>query len=245
MLSGRAGKSKDFFYLRRKIMRYLMLSLLLVVLFSAAAAQTREQVMAEYETLKQRAEQLENMILQPGKEDTNAARLENAEVFRILPRGKYAEHLFNRGGGAFYSFTKRSHSYNQTPQITLEQNQFGVGFAGADYGFISDLGEIPLSEINRESSGVRYLAEYQPPTEDAKARAENSKIRNGLEVEGQIYKRRVPAIIGHSYVLRAISFDEADVLVAFKVHRQDADGSLIIFWKLIQNFEKPLLARNQ
>jgi hypothetical protein len=227
-------------------MRYLMLSLLLVVLFSAVGAQTREQVMAEYETLKQRAEQLEKQILQPGKEDMNAARLENAEVFRILPRGKYAEHLFNRGGGAFYSFTKKSHSYDRIPQIMLEQNQFGVGgFGGPNYGLISDLGEIPLSQIDRESSGVKFLAEYQPPTAEPKARAEYLKIGKGIEVDAQTYKNRVPAVVGHAYVLRAISFEDADVVVAFKVHRKDTDGSLIIFWKLIENFEKPLLARTQ
>lgn len=44
--------------------------------------------------------------------------------------------------------------------------------------------------------------------------------------------------------LRSINFREADTLVALKVYRKDADGSLIIFWKTIKNFEKPLLARN-
>lgn len=45
--------------------------------------------------------------------------------------------------------------------------------------------------------------------------------------------------------MRAISFDEADTLVAFKIHRKDTDGSLIIFWKLIKDFEIPKLERNK
>ncbi|HJS52679.1 MAG TPA: hypothetical protein VJ781_12325, partial [Pyrinomonadaceae bacterium] len=50
--------------------------------------------------------------------------------------------------------------------------------------------------------------------------------------------------IGNTFVLRAISFESADVLVAFKVMRQDTDGSLIIFWKQIADFGKPRLDPN-
>jgi hypothetical protein len=67
----------------------------------------------------------------------------------------------------------------------------------------------------------------------------------GFERENIIYKNRFPVTVGHTYVLRAISYDEADTLVAFKVHRKDTDGSLIIFWKPIKNYEKPLLVRNK
>jgi hypothetical protein len=45
--------------------------------------------------------------------------------------------------------------------------------------------------------------------------------------------------------LRAISFDDADILVAFRIHRKDTDGSLIIFWKLLETFEIPHLKRNE
>ena len=60
-----------------------------------------------------------------------------------------------------------------------------------------------------------------------------------------IYKDRLPAIVGHTYLLRAVSFKEADVLVAFKVHRRDADGSLIIFWKLLERFVTPVLNQEE
>ena len=226
-------------------MRIVSLSVFIVVLFSAALGQSREAALEKLKELKNQAASLEKTILLPDKKDIEAAALENVGVFRILPREIYKEGLFDvRGGGAYYSFTNASHSYDAIPQISLEQNGLKVGFYGASYGFMTDLGEIPLAKINNEDKGVEFLANYRPPLERSKARAEQTRAE-GFEIEKTAYKYRLPAVAGHSYLVRAISYDEADVLVAFKVHRKDSDGSLIIFWKLLENFEKPILARNQ
>lgn len=231
-------------------MRIVSLSFLIAVCAFAVSAQTHEQALREFAGLKQKAEaliseaeRLEKIILQPDKADLIAAEQENVKVFRILPREKYDKDVFKmRGGGAFYSFTNESHSYDRTPQIGLEQNFLQVGFYGASYGFLTNLGKVRLAEIDAKTKGVNLPANYQPPLELTKARIEQAKSK-GFESEKIIYKNRLPVVVGHSYVVRAISYDEADVLVAFKIHRQDADGSLIIFWKLLENFEKPLLAR--
>jgi hypothetical protein len=223
-----------------------LLPLLIVAAFLAVPAQSRLEAIEKLNNLKQEAESLEKIVMAPVKEDVSAAEKENANVFRLLPRETYDKGLLNtRGGGAYYSFVKRSHSYNDTPQIELQQNNLSVGFYGASYGFITNLGDIPLSEINLDTAGVTFLANYQAVGKEPLARQEHSKIGTGLEVEGTTYKSNVPAAVGKTYVLRAISFDEADTLVAFRVYRKDTDGSLIIFWKLLQNFEKPVLARNE
>jgi hypothetical protein len=54
----------------------------------------------------------------------------------------------------------------------------------------------------------------------------------------------VRAEIGATYLVRSINFREADVLVAFKIVRQDEDGSLIIPWRLLEKYSVPKLARN-
>lgn len=224
-------------------MRIITLFLLFICLAINVSAQTRQQAIAELEQLKERGKSLDEVILQIDKKDSEDAA--GAEVFRILPREKYDVGLVStRGGGAYYSFSNKSHSYNDIPQIELQRGNLSVGFAGADYGFLTDLGEIPLSEINKESKGVSFLLAHQPPNQLAKARIEQEKGR-GFENDGVIYKDALPAAVGHSYVLRAVSFNKADVLVAFKIHREDDDGSLIIFWKLLENFEKPQLIRNE
>lgn len=205
---------------------------------------TCEQKLQRINELNAQINVLENDVLSPDAKDTKQARSEGFNVFRIMPREKYDRKLSIQGGGSYYSFTTKSHDYQKIAQIGLEQNNLKVGFAGADYGFIADLGETLLLDITKDSAATNFLVNYKPPTNEAEARAEPRRILN-YEADGISYKNRLPAVVGHSYVLRAISFAAADVLVAFKIHRQDADGSLIIFWKMLENFEKPLLARNQ
>jgi hypothetical protein len=243
MLEPKGWQIKAFLFWRKSFMRIFLLSFWVAALFSNISAQTRQEAIGKLTELKNQAAVLEKTVLSPDKKDIEAASKEKAGVFRILPREVYDKGLFNvRGGGAFYSFTNKSHSYDAIPQISLEQNYLQVGFYGASYGFLTDLGEIQLAKIDEKTKGVNLLANYQPPLELPKARIEQEKSR-GFEAENVAYKNRLPAVAGHSYVVRAISYDEADVLVAFKIYRQDTDGSLIIFWKLLENFEKPLLAR--
>ena len=75
-----------------------------------------------------------------------------------------------------------------------------------------------------------------------RVRFEQVKARNYQE--GNLtFTNRVPAIPGRAYALRAISFDEADILVVFQVLRKDIDGSLILLWKRIESFDKPVIQK--
>lgn len=205
---------------------------------------TREQKLQKIDELNSQIKTLEQDVILPAEKDLRQGQKEGFGVFRLLPREKYDRKLTIQGGGSYYSFTTKSHDYQKIAQIGLEQNNLKVGFAGADYGFIADLNETPLGDVNAETAEVNFLLNYKPPTNEPDVRVEQRKAWN-YQANGLTYKSYVPAVVGHSYVLRAISFDDADILVAFKVYRKDADGSLIIFWKMIENFEKPLLARNQ
>ena len=180
------------------------------------------------------------------EQDMLNAKQQGFEVFKILPRGMFdfeKNEFSTRGGGAYYSFTNKSHSYNGTPQIQLEAEQFSVGFAGLDYGFITDLGEIPLSGISEQSREVEFSYNYKPPKFVSEIRDEQIN-RCLYKPDCGLYKKYIPAVVGHTYILRAISFEESDALVAFNVQQKNSDGSLIIFWKLLKQFEKPI-ALNQ
>lgn len=188
-----------------------------------------------------------NEILLPSDAELAEAKNKGFEVFKLVPRGMFDyEHneLSIRGGGAYYSFVKKSHSYNEIPQIELQQGNLSVGFAGADYGFITDLGIISLADISRENKITDFLLNYQPKRVEAEAREEYRKGGKGFEIEKIKYSKEVAATVGHTYLLRAISYDEADALVAFTIHRKNDDGSLAIFWKTLENFEKPQLIKN-
>jgi hypothetical protein len=181
--------------------------------------------------------------LQPELTDTELAAKQGFQVFKILPRGMHASEnnaYGLRGGGAYYSFTKKSHSYNEMPQIGLEKGRLDVAFYGANYGFLKDLGTMDLTSVGEAQKEVVFLAGYTPPLYEPDVRQEQRKSHDYL-VDGINYKRNVEAVSGHTYVLRAIGFREADTLVAFNIHRINEDGSMIVFWKPIKDFGIPKL----
>jgi hypothetical protein len=220
--------------------------LILVLLFgSMAGAQelTQEQKLGKISELRSQIDILEKSILLPAENDVKEAEKQGFAVFRIMPRETYEKKITIRGGGAYYSFTRKTHEYGYGSDIELQQGNLSVGFAGADYGFIYDLGETPLADVTKETNEASFLAGYKPPTIITEIRSEQDKARN-YEVNNLTYKENLRAVVGHTYILRSINFGDSDILVAFRVQRKDTDGSLIIFWKPLENFEKPLIARN-
>lgn len=215
----------------------------LLVSFVSSQELTREQKLQKIRELNGQVKILEASVLLPDLKNSARAEKQGFNIFRIMPRESYDYKLTIQGGGSYYSFTTRSHDYQKIAQIGLEQNNLKVGFAGADYGFIVDLGELPLSDISRETPELAFLLTYKPPAVEADVRIEARKA-HGFQLNGLDYKRSLPAVISHTYILRAISFDDADVLVALRIVQKDSDGSLIIDWKFIENFEKPTFVRH-
>lgn len=177
----------------------------------------------------------------------------NTGLIRLLPYERANETRI-RGGGAYYSFHYLSHEYGRgsdielvrpliitsgsVPRRVLEENHdsLSVGFAGADYGMMTNLGDVPLDDITAKDPRARFLAEYEPPRSDPKARCERRRFVVGETIDGLVYKNRLPVQVGATYLLRSINYDESDVLVAFQVARRDNDGSVIIAWKLLKEF---------
>lgn len=189
-------------------------------------------------------------ILRPDPVVESVAKDAGLEIFKILPRGMF-EHpagsykdednpLGVREGGAFYSFSTCSHSYNKVPEIVLERGQFGVGFAGANYGFITDLGVISLVDVTEELYAVKFLIGYKPPRLIDEIREEQRKSHR-FESNGTTFSSRIAALSGHTYVLRAVSFRDADILVVFNVARINPDGSAEITWKPLRKFDRPVI----
>ncbi len=187
-------------------------------------------------------------ILRPGHDARAEADRSGTQVFRILPRGMFKDPpnslkdadnpLGIREGGAFYSFTSGKHSYNNTPQIMLEQGNLMTGFAGADYGMIADIGYSPLSDLDPSIPELVFMTSYRPPKYEKEIRAESFHNRR---IDGVLYRRSVPAIQGHTYLLRTIRFDQTDILVAFRIFKIEEDGSMSIIWKKLADFGKPIM----
>jgi hypothetical protein len=221
-----------------------------LVLFSSiclAQSQDRAKIERDIEMLRDQLKQKEGEFLAPSPEDRAkfAEFLVQGEtgLARLLPREKYREKLSVREGGAYYSFTKLSNSYDHDPQIGLEQEYLSTGFAGANFGFLASLGDTPLENVSLETPCVQYLAALVPPTVEPEAREQQRRSSTGIVIGANQYKNRLPATIGGSYILRSVNYERSDVLVAFRIVRQDTDGSLILLWKRLREFPTAFLAR--
>ena len=201
---------------------------------------TRTQKVQLIADLSDKIQSLENDLLEPTNTDRELSNSKGLTAIRLLPRGTFGEHTFGRGGGAYYSFSAGSHSYNRTPQIELQGKEFSVGFAGADYGFITDLGSRSISALETSAPELKFMSEYRAPRYENEIRAE-ARSFHSRKIDGLQYGRGLGVVEGHSYLLRAITFDEADILVGFDVLRIDDDGSVIIAYKKLVEFDKPLI----
>ena len=218
-------------------MRFLKLLFLVFTLSIGISAQSRQQAIEKFNDLKNQAEIQEKRILSPDPEDFEKAKQENVGVFRILPREIYDKGLFStRGGAAYYSFYFKIPDYGYGSDLSLEQGRFSITNAG----LLTDLGEVPLSDVTKESQSADGLINYQKMKDTNSVYQDFSSFRyEGLKYNGVVFTSHLPAVAGHTYVVRSLREDYYDVLVAFKVLRKDADGSLVIFWKLLEQFETP------
>lgn len=227
--------------------------LLLITLLSSSAAfaqsNERDRLVKEIEAWQEQVKAKEKVLLAPATED-EAAYAEflsqpDTGLIRLLPREKYDGKLSLRGGGAYYSFTKRTQEYVDSSDIQLQQNSFSVGFHGTDFGYICMLGDVPLAEVTLSHPGAQSLLNYEVPLIEAEARSAAQRAYSGFQTDDFVYKSRVPVQINATYLLRSISYNDADSLVAFRAIRKDPDGSVILAWKMLKRFPKPQLIRDK
>ncbi|HJQ22751.1 MAG TPA: hypothetical protein VKA60_02470 [Blastocatellia bacterium] len=210
-----------------------------------AQSPDRAQLEKEIQSLREQLRQKEQEFLAPSAED-RAAFAEflsqpNTGLVRLLPREKYDGKLTAHGGGAYYSFSLLKHEYDNGSDIELQQNELSVGFAGANWGYLAKLGDVPLETVGLDHFAVQFLATLEVPSRELGAREQQRLSGSGVTVNAARYARRGPALVNTTYVLRSINYHTSDVLVAFRIVRQDADGSMTLLWKKLKEFPQPAL----
>lgn len=217
----------------------------------SAQTQSRDDVIKQIEAKRAELAVLEQKVLAVADSDREefAAFLSQPQtgIIRLLPRETYDGNakraLAIRGGGAYYSFVRKTHEYGYGSDIELAQEQLSAGFAGADYGMLLNLGDVPLEQVANDHAATRALLDYTPPVKEPEVRAVQRKVWQGIELSGITFKDRILAKVSNTYLLRSISVDRSDILVVFRVVRQDTDGSLIIVYRVLKTFPKPTMER--
>ena len=230
-----------------------LITLLLTSLSVVAQTKSREDILKQIEAKRAELAALEKTFLSPSEEDQAAyadfLRQPKTGLIRLLPREKYDSYvrgnqkgLTLNGGGAYYSFTRLTHEYGNGSDIQLTKGVLSTGFAGANYGIMTSLGDTPLQNVSLAT--VQVLAEHTPPTEEPGARIEQRKWAMGTTIDGNRYAREVSLEENKTYAVRSIEYHGSDVLVAFRVVRVDNDDSATILWKLLKKYPTPRLASN-
>jgi len=206
-------------------------------------ADARGVLLNQFTSIQQQSKIIADQLLPPSTEDLSsfAAFLSQPQtgLMRLMPREIYDGYLTARGGGAYYSFSRLTHEYGYGSDIGLEQGYLSVGFAGADFGFLTNLGNVPIDEITLGTPALQYLATFSPPTNLADARVQQQRAGTGFTDGGFSYVDRMRATASTTYALRSISYHASDVLVVFRVVRFDTDGSVIVAWKILHTFAVP------
>ena len=230
-------------------------TLILSALTAFAQTQSRDDILKELQAKRSELATLEKRFLSPTEEDratyAEFLRQPNTGLIRILPREKYdtegqkdkPKAMTIRGGGAYYSFARLTHEYGYGSDIELSQESLTTGFAGADYGMLVSLGDVPLESISLETPAAQVLSLHKPPTDEPLARIEQRRSAEGTTLEGVTYKRTLPLRLNSTYLVRSINYSDSDVLVAFRVVRVDTDGSAILLWKSLASYAIPQLTR--
>jgi hypothetical protein len=215
--------------------------------FSAAAplavvAQSvdRPRLEREMEALRVQLQEKVALFLAPSDEDRAAwsgfLQQPNTGLIRLLPRERYRDKLPMAGDGAYYSFARLTHEYGHGSDVSLEQGQLTSGFAGLQLGLLVRLGDVHLEKATLDHPGIRFLAAFQPPRQEPEIRATYRELATGIEREGFTYGGRVRAEPDTTYAVRSIDYRSSDLLVAFRVVRRDADGSVILVWQKVKEF---------
>jgi hypothetical protein len=201
---------------------------------------------------------LKKGLLAPSEQDrasySDFLRQPNTGLIRLLPRKFLNGHpeqsktpLKVRGGGRFYSFFYLSHDFAADLELTTDLICKGTGngvldceyphkLSAASYGMLTNLGNVTLEDVTTNDRRASFMLAYDPPRAQPKARCDMLLFRNGVTVDGQLYKAGLPIQVNATYLLRSIDYGQSDVLVGFRVVREDGDGGVTIAWKLLKQF---------
>jgi hypothetical protein len=147
-----------------------------------------------------------------------------------------------------YSFTKKKHGVAVNgwanadwgwAELKLRDGIVSAGFMRSAIGIIVRLGDLPLESVGLQTPGVAELANYNPPADYDSASIALRNAAIGVQMNGFIFRSRMPATLNITYALRSTMNGRADVLVCFRVVRRDDDGGLTILWKKLREYPKP------
>jgi hypothetical protein len=199
-------------------------------------------------------------------------------LFRLLPRVDYQTSLTVnaqtperslpiRGGGAYYSFGRKSHILGAWSDICLQDNVLFTQVANLSIGLFTVIGDVPLESVTLQNPGVDFLIKMPVPTLVSEAAAQVKRNDKGFQEGEFTYRSMVRTLPNLTYILRSVAYRRpdfimilpgmqsplssanayqgADLIIAFRIVRQEEDGTTTILWKRLKKSPAPQLKRDK
>jgi hypothetical protein len=183
-----------------------------------------------------------------GPDDTSLAP--STGFARILQRGEWDALVPETDFGAYYSFVRRSNSWDDVPELGLEQDLLWSGLSGHSIGLIVDLGIVPFAELGavmggaepahiteatREALAFLHLVQLAPrdPETGRYVSPEDQERIQAFELD-----RGTSALVGHTYAMRSAVRGSHDHLVVFTLIGEDESGYSLA-WRIVQTWPAP------
>ena len=241
----------------------------------ASATLPREKLPSLTEEDRKRIEAL----LTPNPDDVAANKklLDQSRtgIFRLFPNsdcetrrqirvdGNCANHV---PGGSSYSFRPGA----LTPDIHFN-NGLLVGEGFFAQSIMTELGDMPILELEASAVGFRFLKDFVPAPDFTGARDQYAKIHGGITSDGKTYSNNALPKLNTTYAIRIIAYrndnnllrrmpregttvdnqvmnfrtvqsdNRFDLLVAFRIIRREADGNLTLVWKELSRKKSPAI----
>ncbi len=203
--------------------------------------------------------------------------LPNTGIVRILPSKLYhrsANTLQNRLQPSIlerFPFARLLPLPNFAPKLALaiENSSFQLVASGIDYGFMTDLGDLPLEKLDAGLKNLPQLIRtsflnYQPPQQLEALQVDKRRFLLGFLPQNQLLPQ-VPAVLQHTYLMRTLQFQlpeiilnsqsvsrkdqsrldqllqtqSSDLILAFRPVYQHPDGSYTVLWRVLSQFRDP------
>lgn len=167
------------------------------------------------------------------------------------------------GKGAYFSFRKDDYVTGGWADIGFKNDWFfSVGFV--TQSILADLGETPISDVDLGSKRLKFLTEFVPATTLEDANKQRVEIESGMSTGSDVFYNAVPAIPGHTYVLRSIAYrgklvsvfdygqhqtkfdlldgdSRGDAIVLVRYVGKDQLGNVRLIWRLLKSTDSPKL----
>jgi hypothetical protein len=206
-----------------------------------ALHQKNEGLETSIQQLEERLDTLVQELSKISVKDKAEAKRQNAEVQRLFPCCPLADvdrEMFGMSSGYTFRTEKTGDGYYAVVLMYGDES-FSFSDQDGNHGFITDLGKIPLENVNEKLPQFAALAKYAPPFK-------LTDIKKEFVADKITFRESASVKVGDTYLLRAVSYDwdgNIDALYALKVARQDADGSIIVFIKKLKDFPLPKMEK--